>query len=337
MNSGGTPSGTGAGAGGSGALGTTGADDGGRGAGARGAGGAGGGAGAGSGAGGETGEGGSAPGSGVGAAGGGGAGRGETVAGGRRRPPVRRWVRPAARRLRWAARRVRGCLRGEPGARIARSGRDADPGPAATERPSPPPILGSDPPPPASTTLRSAGAATKASSAATRAAQRLGTAGRGRGPPRRPGRAWLGVVDSGVAKIEWPESPGPSAAMAGVGTSKTFRRPPLVLSQLRGIYIREARTSKNGPPLRGEKCAPTPPMPSAPAGVHTLPLPRSRRQLSVPPTSGNHPQRDLLGIERETCFSTKGGLTREPIAAPRTPGFRPGREGGVPMDLSRGI
>src|SRR5215211_2524437 len=308
INSGGVPAGTGAGAGGSGAFGTTGAGDGGRGAGGGGAGGGGGGAGAGSGAGGETGEGGGAAGSGVGAAAGGAAGRGETVAGERRRPPVGRWAPPAPRRLRWAARRVRGCLRGEAGTRIARSGRDTEPGPAATERPSPPSLLGSDSPPPASTTLTSAGAATKASSATARAAQRLGTPRRGLGPPRRPGCAWLSVVDCGVAKIEPPESPDPSAARAGAGTSNTLRRPPLALSELRGIYTREARTPKNGPPSPGRKmCRYAPPAVCPSRRAHT-PL-EQECEADARPARGFRSDGDgLLNVRSETWFST-GGLS----------------------------
>jgi hypothetical protein len=56
-------------------------------------------------------------------------------------------------------------------------------------------------------------------------------------------------VGRGAAKIERPEVAAPSvAAGTGAGTSKTLRRPPLALSEVRGIYVREARTLKTGPP-----------------------------------------------------------------------------------------
>ena len=72
-------------------------------------------------------------------------------------------------------------------------------------------------------------------------------------PGRRPrcveARPDAAAVARGTAKIERPEAGAPSgAASTGADTSKTLRRPPVELSEVRGIYIREPRTLKTGPP-----------------------------------------------------------------------------------------
>ena|SRR5919109_585853 len=53
----------------------------------------------------------------------------------------------------------------------------------------------------------------------------------------------------GAAKIDRPAPAAPSGeASTGADTSKTLRRSSFVLSEVRAIYVREARTLKTGPP-----------------------------------------------------------------------------------------
>src|SRR5918999_2706190 len=96
-----------------------------------------------------------------------------------------------------------------------------------------------------------AAAHARATSAATRAARRLRMAETRPGRPPRcvEARADAAAVARGTTKIERPETGAPSgAASTGAGTSKTLRRSPLELSEVRGIYLREPRTPKTGPP-----------------------------------------------------------------------------------------
>jgi hypothetical protein len=115
-------------------------------------------------------------------------------------------------------------------------------------------VLGLDSPWLATRTPSGAAAAqAKATSATARAARRLLMAEtRARRRSRCVGARPDAVeVARGAAKIERLEAAAPSgAASAGAGTSKTLWRPPLELSEVKGIYVREARTLKTGPPGR---------------------------------------------------------------------------------------
>ncbi len=115
--------------------------------------------------------------------------------------------------------------------------------------------LGSESPRLANTTLSSAAATNARATIANDAAGR----GLGRARPRsrrprsqlREARPNVAGAGDGAAKIERLGSPAPSGAAsadAGDGTSKMLRARPGELSEKKGIYLREARTSKNGPP-----------------------------------------------------------------------------------------
>src|SRR5215210_7974810 len=56
-------------------------------------------------------------------------------------------------------------------------------------------------------------------------------------------------VACGAAKIDRPAPAAPSGETStGADTSKTLRRSSFVLSEVRAVYVREARTLKTGPP-----------------------------------------------------------------------------------------
>jgi hypothetical protein len=156
---------------------------------------------------------------------------------------------------RLTAPRLRGCARGPRDRRSGCAGRAGDSGRATTGRGSWRSVLGCESPWLATKTPSGAPAAhARATSATTRAARRRAMvetrAGR---PPRCLGvRPEAAEVGRGAAKIERPEVAAPSAAAGtGAGTSKTLRRPPIALSEVRGIYVREAHTFKTGPPAAG--------------------------------------------------------------------------------------
>src|SRR5215207_3879137 len=68
------------------------------------------------------------------------------------------------------------------------------------------------------------------------------------------------AVACGAAKIDPPTPAAPSGeASTGADTSKTLRRSSFVLSEVKGIYVREARTLQTGPPaaVGAEHCAAT--------------------------------------------------------------------------------
>jgi hypothetical protein len=102
----------------------------------------------------------------------------------------------------------------------------------------------------ATRTLSGTTAAARPTSAAASVARRLRIAQtrRGRWPPGL--RPWpAAALGCGAAKIERFATGAPSAAgSAGAGTSKMLPRLPLELSDVKGIYVREARTFKTGPP-----------------------------------------------------------------------------------------
>jgi hypothetical protein len=240
MNWGGAPSGTGAGAGCSGRSRTAG------GVGADGvvgaAGGAGGEAGAGSGGAGVGGRG-----FGAEAGGGGVTGGAEAVTAGRTRLCGRCWPLRLARCLRWTGRRWRRSGRAARAPRSGEPGVAADPGRATSGGSPSRPLVVSRSPRSVNTTLTSAAAAARESSAA--AGQGLDRAASVRS--RLRGRAWLPAPEAaaGAAKIEPLDSADAAGAPTpAAGTSKTLRRPPPGLSEVKGIYLREARTPKNGPP-----------------------------------------------------------------------------------------
>ena len=110
----------------------------------------------------------------------------------------------------------------------------------------------------ATRTLSGATPAARPTSAAASAARRLPTAQTRRG--RRPTgqRGWpAATLGCGAAKIERFATGAPSAAGSdGARTSKMLPRLPVELSEVRGIYVREARTLKTGPPAPGRagKC-----------------------------------------------------------------------------------
>ena len=231
MNWGGAPSGTGTGAGRSGWLGPAGGVVAGAGSGARGALGGG------------------------GAAAGGEAGRGEAVTGGRRRAPQGRRLGRPTRRSRLAEPRSRGRERGPRDPRGGTAGRVADSGRSTLGSDTRRSVLGSESPWLATRTVSGAAAAhARMSSPAARAAR--GTSIAQTRPARRRWRARIRPEDAevaiGAAKIERPAPAAPSGdASTGAGTSKTLRRSSFELSEVKGIYVREARTLKTGPPAPG--------------------------------------------------------------------------------------
>jgi hypothetical protein len=291
MNWGGAPSGTGAGVGRSGGFATAG----------------GGGGGAGAGVGSEMGGVGASS-AGGGAAPGGATGRGEAVAEARARPRERRWLPRPAWRSNRAARCRRGCRRGS---RAPRAGLTVDSGRPTTGLGSWRSVPGWESPWLARRTLSSAPATqAKASSATTRAGRGLGMAQRHPGRRPRCAAASVGAAETarGVAKIEGPESAAlPGAASAAAGTSKTLRRPPLELSGLRGIYIREARTPQTGPPRR-------PRATRQPRRTATAPSARAERSAAGLREAGDVRQRCLAArLGRSGCSRSQpsgGGWRR---------------------------
>lgn len=224
MNWGGAPAGTGAGSRRSGTRGPTGA----------------GGCGTGTGAGTISGAGGTGDGAVVGAA----PRRGERPTRGRAR-----WRRLRTRRSRAAASDRRASWRG---ARDACAGfvglaADSDLPPRRSSWRS---VLSSGSPRLTNTALGSATAAhAKASSATARAEASLGIAGSRRRRLCACAQPKAADAARGAAKIEPLGSVTPSgAAGTGAATSNTLRRAPPELSEVKPIYVREARNPKNGPP-----------------------------------------------------------------------------------------